>query len=115
MCRCCCSCSFGISRVLKTLPPPRQSLALPGGTFLNLRGLYLPAPAAQRPGFSAVLLALAAGIVASIGSRFWARRRQQLTGAQFPSGLAALGLIVGAAALVFAFRRARRWISPIPS
>ena len=36
--------------VLKTVPSPRQSLELPGGVFLNLRGLYLPAPV-PKPGF----------------------------------------------------------------
>src|SRR5215831_13198505 len=36
--------------VLKTLPPPRQSLELMGGAVLNLRGLYLPEPLPQ-PGF----------------------------------------------------------------
>jgi general L-amino acid transport system permease protein len=28
--------------VLQTLPPPRQSIVLPGGMLLNIRGLYLP-------------------------------------------------------------------------
>ena len=67
--------------VLKTLPPPRQSLELPGGAFLNLRGLYLPAPVPQ-PGFDAVL-ARARGRHRRrrSPSPIWARRRQQLTGA----------------------------------
>jgi general L-amino acid transport system permease protein len=79
--------------VLKTLPPPRQSLELPLGASLNLRGLYLPEPLPQ-PGFSAVLLALAFGIVATIGVATWARRRQIRTGAQFHTSWTALGLIV---------------------
>ena len=79
--------------VLKTVPPPRQSLELPGGIFLNLRGLYLPAPE-PKPGFSMVLSALAAGVLVSIAIAIWARRRQRLTGAQFPTGIAALILIV---------------------
>ena len=49
--------------VLKTLPPPRQSLELPGGAFLNLRGplsagagaqarlrLRAPGPRVRHPG-----------------------------------------------------------------
>jgi general L-amino acid transport system permease protein len=79
--------------VLKAVPPPRQSYELPGGIFLNLRGLYLPAPMAK-PGFSAVLMALAIAIIASIAIWVWARRRQQMTGAQFPAGLTALALVV---------------------
>ena len=34
---------FWYFAVLKLLPVPRQSHALPGGAFLNVRGLYLPA------------------------------------------------------------------------
>ena len=79
--------------VLKSLPPPRQSLELMGGAVLNLRGLYLPEPLPQ-PGCEAPLAALALGVLASIGSAIWAKRRQRLTGAQFHTGLAALVLIV---------------------
>lgn len=86
--------------VLKALPPPRQSLELPGGMFLNLRGLHLPAPV-PRPGFTAVLLALAVGVVAAIAVWTWARRRQQLTGAQFPAGWTALVLVLVLPAAVF--------------
>jgi general L-amino acid transport system permease protein len=80
--------------VLKAVPPPRQSLELPGGAFLNLRGLYLPAPVAK-DGFELVLAALGAGILAAVAVAVWARRRQRRTGAQFPSGIAALVLVVG--------------------
>ena len=38
---------FWYFAVLKNLPGPRQSHALPGGAFLNVRGLYLPAPVPQ--------------------------------------------------------------------
>jgi general L-amino acid transport system permease protein len=86
--------------VLKALPPPRQSLEVPGGAFLNLRGLYLPAPI-PRPGFSAVLAALVIGVLAAVATAIWARRRQQLTGAQFPTALTALGLIVALPAATF--------------
>ena len=33
---------FWYVAVLQTLPGPRQSIGLPGGTLLNIRGLYLP-------------------------------------------------------------------------
>jgi len=33
---------FWYLAVLQTLPPPRQSIALPGGFLLNIRGLYVP-------------------------------------------------------------------------
>ncbi len=86
--------------VLKWLPPPRQSLGLPGGAFLNLRGLYVPAPL-PKPGFSAVLMAFAVGVIAAVAVAMWARRRQQLTGAQFPTALTALGLVVALPAATF--------------
>ena len=41
---------FWYFAVLKNLPGPRQSLALPAGASLNVRGLYLPAPV-PRGGF----------------------------------------------------------------
>jgi general L-amino acid transport system permease protein len=85
---------FWYFAVLKNLPPPRQSLAVPGGGFLSVRGLYLPYPVPQ-PGFGAVLLALAAGIVGSIAVYIWARRRQLATGQRFPVLWTTLGLICG--------------------
>jgi general L-amino acid transport system permease protein len=85
--------------VLKNLPPPRQSHALPGGAFLNVRGLYLPGPIAQ-PGFGWVLLSLFAGIAASIAIHIWARRRQMATGEQFPVLWTSLALILGGPLLV---------------
>jgi general L-amino acid transport system permease protein len=48
-----------------------------------------------------MLLALALGVAAAIGMSRWAKRRQALTGAQFPSGWVGLGLIVGPPLLVF--------------
>ncbi|MBO0742779.1 MAG: amino acid ABC transporter permease [Hyphomicrobiaceae bacterium] len=86
--------------VLKSLPPPRQSLELRGGAVLNLRGLYLPEPLPQ-PGFEAPLAALALGVLASIGIAIWAKRRQRLTGAQFHTGLTAFVLIVLLPAVTF--------------
>src|SRR5215472_15006851 len=86
--------------VLKSLPPPRQSLELGGGAVLNLRGLYLPEPLPQ-PGFEIPLAVLAVGVLATIGVAIWAKRRQQLTGAQFHTGLAAFVLIVVLPAVAF--------------
>jgi general L-amino acid transport system permease protein len=78
--------------VLKVLPPPRQSHEFLGGIWLNLRGLYLPEPI-FKPGFSFVLAAFLAGIATAIAIAVWARRRQRLTGAQFPVGLVSLVLV----------------------
>ena len=54
---------FWYFAVLQTLPPPRQSVVLPGGLLLNIRGLYLPtmfaAPNAEWLWACAMLLLLA--------------------------------------------------------
>lgn len=91
--------------VLKTLPIPRQSVAIPGGIFINVRGLYMPKPIAA-PGQEFIGMALLAGIVASIGLAIWARRRQLQTGQRFPVFWTSLALIVGlptATAAAFGF------------
>jgi general L-amino acid transport system permease protein len=90
---------FWYFAVLKGLPGPRQSYALPGGAFLNVRGLNLPAPVPQ-PGFAAVAVAFAAGLALAVAIWWWARRRQALTGKRFPvfwtAQLAILGLPLAA-------------------
>jgi general L-amino acid transport system permease protein len=90
---------FWYFAVLKALPPPRQSLSFPGGGFLNVRGLYLPSPVPE-VGFGLVLLVVLAGVITSAGVYFWARRRQNLTGQQFPVLRTSLALIVGVPAIV---------------
>jgi general L-amino acid transport system permease protein len=85
---------FWYFAVLKNLPAPRQSFALPGGAYFNVRGLYLPAPVPE-PGFGLVAGALAAGIVAAMALNWWARRRQELTGKRFPLLWPSLALLLG--------------------
>ncbi len=80
--------------VLKNLPAPRQSLAVPGGGFLNVRGLYLPAPVYQ-PGLEWLGVSFVAAIVASIGIAIWSRKRQLATGQRFPVLWVSLGLVIG--------------------
>jgi general L-amino acid transport system permease protein len=80
--------------VLTALPGVRQSISIFGTFFLNTRGLYMPAPVLQ-PGFWMLPTILAAGIVATIALARWAKRRQDLTGQQFPVVWSGLGLIVG--------------------
>ncbi|MGB3718472.1 MAG: amino acid ABC transporter permease [Proteobacteria bacterium] len=91
---------FWYFAVLKNLPAPRQSIAVVGGGFLNVRGLYLPWPVPE-PGFGAVTFAFAFGILASIGVSIWARRRQMQTGQQFPVFWSSVGLIIGLPLLTY--------------
>jgi general L-amino acid transport system permease protein len=85
---------FWYNAVLKPLPSPRQSIAWPGGIFLNNRGLLFPMPVFE-PGAWLVGASVVLGILASIAYAISARRRQKATGAQSPVGLVSLGLIVG--------------------
>ena len=91
---------FWYFAVLKNLPGPRQSLALPAGASLNVRGLYLPSPVPE-PGFGAVIWAFLIGIVVSIAVHVWARRRQMATGQRFPVLWTVLGLIFGLPLLAY--------------
>jgi general L-amino acid transport system permease protein len=93
---------FWYFAVLKSLPVPRQSHVLPGGVFLNVRGLYLPAPVPE-PGFGTVALAVLIGVVASIVVHLLARRLQMRTGQRFPVLWTSLALVVLAPLGVFIF------------
>lgn len=92
---------FWYNAVLKALPNLRESLTIPGGAVLNNRGLFLPKPiwGADMMG---VLAAFGLGIVAAIAYHIWARRRQALTGRQYPVLTVSLLLILALPMTVFA-------------
>lgn len=85
---------FWYNAVLKTLPEMRDSIVIPGGAFLNNRGLFLPQPQFL-PGFGLVEIALLVGIAATVAFHLWAKRQQEQTGAQAPVFLVGLLLVVG--------------------
>jgi general L-amino acid transport system permease protein len=84
---------FWYTAVLKALPGIRESFTLPGGGFLNNRGLFLAQPVAQ-PGFHYTLIALGFGVIAAIVYRNWARRRQMQTGQPAPVLWVTLALVI---------------------
>ena len=84
---------FWYNAVLKALPEMRESLLIPGGGFLNNRGLFLPQPTFKE-GASAALIALLIGILASIAVRIWAKRRQMRTGQRAPVLWITLALVI---------------------
>ena len=84
---------FWYNAVLKSLPDLRGSIAIPGGAFLNNRGLFLPQPLFS-PNFGYVPGALVLGIVATLALRIWGRRRQERTGQPPATLYYAFGLIV---------------------
>ncbi|WP_299694215.1 amino acid ABC transporter permease [uncultured Vibrio sp.] len=91
---------FWYFAVLQALPSARESLSLGEAIFLNVRGLYFPAPVLEQ-GSNIVIAALIAGIIASIIINIWASNRQKLTGQQAPMLRIVLSLIVGLPLVVY--------------
>ncbi|EJL7851273.1 amino acid ABC transporter permease [Vibrio parahaemolyticus] len=91
---------FWYFAVLQALPSARQSLSLGEAIFLNVRGLYFPAPVFNQ-GSGVVIAAFVIGLIATISISIWARNKQRLTGQQTPMGRIGLGLLVGLPLLVY--------------
>ncbi|HHY0446542.1 TPA: amino acid ABC transporter permease [Vibrio parahaemolyticus] len=91
---------FWYFAVLQALPSARQSLSLGEAIFLNVRGLYFPAPVFNE-GSGVVIAAIVIGLIATISISIWARNKQHLTGQQTPMGRIGLGLLVGLPLLVY--------------
>jgi general L-amino acid transport system permease protein len=91
---------FWYNAVVKALPSVRDSLPLPGGGFLNNRGLFLPSPI---PGdaFWLTVVVCWAGVLGALFFRSYAKKKQEKTGVQSPVGAVALGLVLGLPLLVF--------------
>ncbi len=84
---------FWYFAVLQALPSARQSMSLGEAIFLNVRGLYFPAPVFGE-GSSVVIATFLIGIVASVLINIWAKNKQRLTGQQTPMGRIIFGLVV---------------------
>ncbi|MFA0442205.1 amino acid ABC transporter permease [Vibrio sp. 10N.286.49.C2] len=91
---------FWYFAVLQALPSPRQSMSLGEAIFLNVRGLYFPAPVMEA-GSSVVIAVFVIGIIATLGVNIWAKNKQRLTGQQTPMFRIALGLMVGAPLIAY--------------
>lgn len=86
--------------VLGALPNVRNSLVWFESIVLNQRNLYIPKMLGDdRLIWSWVAVVLA--ILVALGIRFWAKRRLEQTGRQFPVFLTSLAVIVVLPALVF--------------
>lgn len=91
---------FWYFAVLQALPSTRQSMSLGEAIFLNVRGLYFPAPIFEQ-GSSFVVGAFVLGVIATIFIGIWAKNRQKLTGQITPMGRITLGLCVGLPVVVY--------------
>ena len=86
--------------ILLALPRVRDSIVIADAIYLNNRGLRLPAPVFE-PAAMLILIALAAGLGATIIVARWAKARQDAVGRKFPVAWTALGLVVGLPLAVF--------------
>ncbi|AUM01263.1 amino acid ABC transporter permease [Zoogloeaceae bacteirum Par-f-2] len=84
---------FWYFAVLRAMPPPRNSHALGEAIFLNIRGLYLPAPTIAE-GFWFFIAALALAVAGAVALARWARARREATGQRFPVFFACLALVI---------------------
>ncbi|MCV3210228.1 amino acid ABC transporter permease [Mesorhizobium sp. YC-39] len=92
---------FWYSGVLAVLPPPRDSIHLPFGSFLNQRGFYFPR-ALWGDGSWLIFVALLVGIAMAWFVARKAHQRQMATGQQFPVFWTSTALIVGLPLLAYA-------------
>ncbi len=86
--------------VLRAMPSARDSLSLFDSFFLNVRGLYLPAPVTEN-GFIYTAITFLIALIAVFIVRRWAKKRQAETGQQAPVLLISLGLLILAPLFVF--------------
>ena len=84
---------FWYFAVLSSLPGARQSLSLGEAVFLNVRGLYLPKLIGGDLS-SLVWIALGAAVAGIFVLRRWAKKRQELTGQQFPVLKTSIAMVI---------------------
>jgi len=91
---------FWYSLIVGSLPAVRNSFSLFDSFFLNQRGINIPSPIYES-GFIYTGIAIIIGIIGSFVLKWWARKRQEATGQQFPVFLSILCLIILLPLLVF--------------
>ncbi|MCK5812775.1 MAG: amino acid ABC transporter permease [Cocleimonas sp.] len=86
--------------VLRAMPSARDSLSLFDSFFLNVRGLYLPAPITESS-FIYTTITVVIALIAIFIFKRWAQKRQEATGEQLPVFLISLAVLTLPALLVF--------------
>ncbi len=69
--------------IINTLPHPRKAISLGDVTFLSNRGFYIPKPLAES-GIELVYLFLVVAVIFSILFAKYCKKKQDLTGIQYP-------------------------------
>ena len=93
---------FWYFAVLQVLPSPRQSLSLGESVFLNVRGIYFPAPIFES-GSEMFIGTFIFGVIFSVIIALWSKERQAETGEQTPMLKIAALLCIVIPGLVFLF------------
>lgn len=91
---------FWYNAVLKPLPAPRMSIELPGGIYLNNRGLIIP-EIQLHAGAGSVGLAILTATVFCVAFWFHAKRVQKRTGKQLPVLWVGLASLTGLPLIMF--------------
>lgn len=91
---------FWYTAVLTVLPRHQDSLTLFDVAFLNIKGMFLPRPLVQE-GAGVLLLVVIGAIAAAVFIVRWARRRQMLTGQQFPVWTVNTLIVLGLPAIAY--------------
>ena len=86
--------------ILIQLPRVKQSLEFADTFFISNRGIYSPRPVFES-GFSYVFIAIILALISSFILRRWSKKRQDVTGKQFPVLSAAFGMIIIVPLLLF--------------
>jgi general L-amino acid transport system permease protein len=84
---------FWYFAVLRSLPPPRNSVSFFDAFFLNNRGFQMPSPVFEA-GFGVVFAAFLLGIAGIVAAIFLARVRQRNTGRTLPVAWISLALLL---------------------
>ncbi|GGE45200.1 amino acid ABC transporter permease [Agaricicola taiwanensis] len=87
--------------LIKFSPSPRDSFSLFNAFFYSNRGLYMPSVVLGN-GAIFIELSIVIAVVLALVVRYWARKRQEQTGEQFPVLWTAIGLIIGLPLIVSA-------------
>ena len=85
---------FWYFAALKLLPGKRNSINLFDLAYLNIEGFVIPIPIFE-VGAGAIGWAAIAALIAAVVIRYWAKRRQTLTGKPFPWLVVGICLIIG--------------------
>ena len=91
---------FWSTVVLQALPEPQKSLKISDFLFLNNRGLFVP-DSTLGDGFGYVLISFIFTITSVFLFHRWAKKRQEVSGEQFPVFYTSLGLLIFVPLIVF--------------